>query len=161
MLLAYSSNDNLKRDFDLIAFGGGTFKNYELKFFDELKLKKSQIKYIEGNDNYLRDIYSEASVFVYPSLYEGFGLPPLEAMSCGCPVACSNNSSIPEVVGNAAFFNPSSISSISNSLESLLYDEEEKKLVFAGYERIKDFGWDKCAKETFETYKSNSMKNII
>jgi len=155
LLLAYSSNNNLNRDFDLIAFGGGAFRNYELEFFKELKLKKSKIKYIEGNDNYLRDIYSEASVFVYPSLYEGFGLPPLEAMSCGCPVACSNNSSIPEVVGNAAsFFDPSSISSISNSLESLLYDEEDqKKLVFAGYERIKDFGWDKCAKETFETYK--------
>ena len=155
LISAYSSNHNLKNDFDVVAFGGGTFNSHELKFFKDLKLSNNKIKYLEGNDDYLKDIYSEASIFVYPSLYEGFGLPPLEAMSCGCPVACSNNSSIPEVVGNAAsFFNPSSISSISNSIESLLYNQKEKKkLVREGYERIKYFGWDKCTKETLEIYK--------
>ena len=76
-------------------------------------LSNNNIIQKSGDDNLLRNFYKGASLFVYPSLYEGFGLPLLEAMSCGCPVICSNTSSIPEVVGNAAiYFDPRSLSSI-------------------------------------------------
>ena len=68
----------------------------------QLHLDKSNIIQKSGEDFLLTNLYKNAAAFVYPSLYEGFGLPPLEAMSLGCPVICSNLSSLPEVVGNAA-----------------------------------------------------------
>jgi glycosyltransferase involved in cell wall biosynthesis len=100
--------------------------------------------------------YNLASVFVFPSLYEGFGLPVLESMSCGTPVACSDRSSLPEVGGNAAvYFNPESVSDMSEKIFSLYTDTGmQDELGKKGLERAKLFTWEKTAVETLEIYKS-------
>lgn len=92
-------------------------------------------------DEELVDFYNLADLFVFPSLYEGFGIPPLEAMACGTPVVCSDNSSLPEVVGDAAYtFNPYDTDMIRQAMEKVLSDEElAASLVKKGYERVKIF----------------------
>jgi glycosyltransferase involved in cell wall biosynthesis len=98
--------------------------------------------------------YNGAEVFVYPSLYEGFGLPPLEAMQCGTPVVTSNVSSIPEIVGDACLLaNPYSVDSISDSILKLLLDEDEwHKYSLMGIEKSKEYSWQKTAAKTLEIY---------
>jgi glycosyltransferase involved in cell wall biosynthesis len=97
-----------------------------------------------------------AFAFVFPSLYEGFGMPPLESMACGVPVLTSNVSSLPEVVGDAAIMvDPLSIDEISDGLEQLLTKEElRKELSIRGLERAKLFTWEKAACLTMHIYKS-------
>lgn len=99
-------------------------------------------------------IYSEADLFVYPSLYEGFGLPPLEAMACGVPVITSNNSSLPEVVGDAAIkIDPKDIEQIAYETARVLNSNEIRdSLSKKGLERAKLFSWEKCAKDTIKIY---------
>ncbi len=94
----------------------------------------------------LAELYSRATIFAYPSLYEGFGIPPLEAMACGTPVLTSNISSLPEVVGDAAYLvNPLNISEIETGIEELLKNPETYRT--KGLERAKLFSWEKSAKE--------------
>jgi glycosyltransferase involved in cell wall biosynthesis len=110
------------------------------------------LQYIDQND--LPVLYSAAEVFVYPSLYEGFGLPPLEAMACGCPVVTSNVSSMPEVTGNAALLiDPTDVEAISDSVHLLLSDDNLKgKMIKNGLTNVKRFSWHQCAKETRAVY---------
>jgi glycosyltransferase involved in cell wall biosynthesis len=98
--------------------------------------------------------YNGAEVFVYPSLYEGFGLPPLEAMQCATPVVTSNVSSIPEIVGDACFLiNPYCIDDISNAILNLLTDENLwQKHSLMGLEKAKEYSWIKTAEKTLEVY---------
>ena len=98
--------------------------------------------------------YNGAEVFVYPSLYEGFGLPPLEAMQCGTPVVTSNVSSIPEIVGDACLLaDPYSVDSISDSILKLLSDGDEwLKYSLMGIEKSKEYSWQKTAAKTLEVY---------
>ncbi len=100
-------------------------------------------------------LYSAAEVFVFPSLFEGFGIPLIEAMACGCPVVASNVCSISEVVRNAAIlFNPYSVSELVTAINSVLSDIElRKKLIEYGLQRSKDFSWEKTASDTLEIYK--------
>jgi len=95
-------------------------------------------------------LYNLASVFVYPSFFEGFGFPPLEAMSCGVPVICSHTSSFPEVVGEAALMiDPYNFNEIAWAIKEVLIDKKLKQsLIEDGFARIKNFSWDRCAKET-------------
>ncbi|WMJ79717.1 glycosyltransferase family 1 protein [Clostridium sp. MB40-C1] len=106
--------------------------------------------------NDLPIFYNGCEVFVYPSLYEGFGLPPLEAMSCGTPVITSNITSIPEVVKDSGILiNPYDENELSNSLEKVLSDEIFRKFLGKkGFERSSSFSWEKTATETFNAYKS-------
>jgi len=99
--------------------------------------------------------YNGAEVFVYPSLYEGFGLPPLEAMQCGTPVVTSNVTSIPEIVGDAALLvNPYSVEQISEAILTLLTDSDEwQKRSLMGIEKAKEYSWSKTAEKTLEVYK--------
>ena len=99
-------------------------------------------------------LYNISDLFVYPSLYEGFGLPPLEAMSCGTPVITSNISSLPEVVGDAAILvNPYNVEEIAEAIERVLSDEKlQQRLRRKGLERAKFFSWEKTAKETIKVY---------
>jgi glycosyltransferase involved in cell wall biosynthesis len=102
----------------------------------------------------LRAFYQLAAAFVFPSLYEGFGLPPLEAMACGTPVVCSNVSSLPEVVGDAAVtVNPENVFDIARGLrEVLLSVDLRRQLVARGFEQVRKFSWERTASEVLQAY---------
>jgi glycosyltransferase involved in cell wall biosynthesis len=102
----------------------------------------------------LRVFYDAAKIFVFPSLYEGFGLPPLEAMAHGTPVVTSNTSSLPEVVGNAAVLvNPENVFEIMRALHRVLLDPAiREKLKQRGYEQVKKFSWDASARQIVRVY---------
>ena len=155
LLKAYADSPTLKTNFDLICFGGGVFNRNELQLIKSLGLASCSVRQVSGTDTVLAAHYQSASAFIYPSLYEGFGIPPLEAMSYGCPVVCSNLSSIPEVVGDAAeFFNPYDFDSIKVAIEKVVQDPEHlNSLINKGKKRLDYFSWEKCAKETLEVYK--------
>ncbi len=109
------------------------------------------------SDTDLPGLYSAASVFAYPSLYEGFGFPVLEAMSCGTPVTTSNTSSLPEIVGQAGvLFDPLDVSAISAGIEKAL--KNSSKLVTAGRRQAAKFTWESCAKKTLEVYEQISRR---
>ncbi len=105
-------------------------------------------------DEDLPAIYAGATAFVFPSLYEGFGLPPLEAMACGTPVACSNASSIPEVVGNAALTFHPNVDSIELALRKIANDTDlQDDYRERGFQQAARFSWDQTARETLAVYR--------
>lgn len=103
----------------------------------------------------LRTFYTAASAFVFPSLYEGFGLPPLEAMASGTPVVTSSVSSLPEVVGDAAMIvNPENVFDIARGIRELLVDEQlRERLIAAGFAQVRQFNWLRTAEHTLEVYR--------
>lgn len=155
MLRAHASSQFLKDNFSIICFGGGVFTQNETQLIDELGLSTEKIKQIGGGDDTLAQLYKDAEAFVYPSLYEGFGIPPLEAMSLGCPVICSNTSSIPEVVGDAGeYFEPGNIESIRVAVENVMQSNIRRgELVKNGHNRCAKFSWSRCANETLANYR--------
>ncbi len=117
-----------------------------------LKLN-GDITFVESpGDEGLADLYRGAVGLVFPSLYEGFGLPPLEAMACGVPVLTSNVCSLPEVVGDAAVLvNPLEVEAIADGIRRLTEDEAMRgKLRNKGLERIRQFSWDETARKTWD-----------
>jgi glycosyltransferase involved in cell wall biosynthesis len=102
----------------------------------------------------LRAFYQAASAFVFPSLYEGFGLPPLEAMACGTPVVCSSVSSLPEVVGDAAeIVNPENVFDIARGMREVLLDGEKRsQLVEKGFAQARRFSWQRTAQQVLDAY---------
>lgn len=154
MLLAYARSLKLSTQLSLICFGGGSFTEYENSLMSELGLSPKNIIQISGDDDVLVGLYDSAEAFVYPSLYEGFGIPLLEAMSLNCPVICSNTSCFQEVVENAAeLFDPNDEYSLLQAIEKVVFSKEVKELLISrGRKRIKNFSWNKCAKETVQIY---------
>ena len=106
-----------------------------------------------ANDD-LPDLYRAAGAFVYPSLYEGFGMPPIEAMACGCPVICSTRGSLGEVLGSAsAFVYPEDVGSIAKQLGLLANDTNLREhLRAAGLAQARKFDWNRTATETLAIY---------
>lgn len=153
LLQAYATMP-LRQDFNLIAFGGGTFNSQELELLKKLNLSGGQVKQMSGDDTLLGYLYENAIAFVYPSLYEGFGMPPLEAMAHNCPVICSNTSSIPEVVGDSAvYFDPNNLDDMQYKIETVIQDKVlQEDLQARGQQRIQQFSWQKCAEETLRVY---------
>ena len=121
----------------------------------DIKLKEKVIftGYV-GDEEDLSVIYNLASLFIFPSLYEGFGLPPLEALSCGCPTVVSNIASLPEVCCDAAYYvDPYSIESIAEGMYKALTDETlRQSLIQKGLERAKLFSWERSAKEHIKIF---------
>lgn len=156
LLRAYAASRRLMREFDLWAFGGGVFSLEERALMTTLKLPPGSVKYRYGDDSALARAYDGATMFVYPSRYEGFGIPPLEAMSRKCAVVCSSSSSIPEVVGSAGlYFDPNSSESIRNAMETLADDSLlRQQLLSLGEARWRCFSWIKCAEETVRAYEA-------
>jgi glycosyltransferase involved in cell wall biosynthesis len=156
LLKAYASNSQLRKTHKIVCFGDKSFSQQEIDTMVNLELDPHQVLHYFGSDSLLANFYTHADALVYPSLYEGFGIPPLEAMSFNCPVICSNTSSIPEVVGDAGeYFDPYDIDSISDALEKVIFStSRSEELVSRGQKRVKLFSWHKCAKETMEVYNS-------
>ena len=153
-------SEQLKKDFGIVCFGGGKFRKKEIEMFNEFKINFDKIKYFEGNDLLLTNFYKNATALIYPSQYEGFGLPVLEAMSFNCPVICSNTSSLPEVGGDAvAYFSPNNIENIKSTICEIVYSEKNKNdLLVKGKKRYQMFNWKKCADETLNIYKKILLK---
>jgi glycosyltransferase involved in cell wall biosynthesis len=144
------------RDIRLIIVGSDLAKNPEVR----RAVIQSRVEQFARFLGYvpietLRVFYQTAGVFVFPSLYEGFGLPPLEAMACGTPVVTSGVSSLPEVVGDAAeIVNPENVFDIARGMRDVLLDSKLRmQLIALGRERLKMFSWDRTAAEVLDTYR--------
>ena len=126
-----------------------------LKHIESLNLQKDIIFTGYVSESELAEIYNAVDLFVFPSLYEGFGLPPLEAMACGTPVITSNTSSLPEVVGEAAVtVDPFDVNRFAEEMHELLTDESLRhEMIKKGLKRSKLFNWDDSAKKTLNVYK--------
>ena len=154
-LLAVASSGRLKDDFDILAFGGGRFSSAELTALSELGFQPAQVRQLGGDDTLLGYLYARAAAFVYPSLYEGFGMPPLEAMAHNCPVISSNTSSMPEVIGGAGeFFDPTSTDAMAAAIERVVYSPDRiRDLIERGRKRLELFSWELCADRTLDIYR--------
>lgn len=154
LLEAYSQmSKNLKNEFDLVIIGAKGWENSQIH--DKINALKENVKFLGFvNDIELAKIYNQASLFVYPSFYEGFGIPPIEAMACGAPCLVSNASCIPEICGNfAEYLDPNNINDIKDNIESLLKDEEKREQMSQnGLLHAKTFSWKKSAKEHLKVF---------
>ena len=153
LINAIGLSNQIKKKVNLIAFGGKPFNNDEIESFKRSGLRQNQVIHITGDDNTLSNLYQNAEAFIFPSLYEGFGMPPLEAMSNNCPVISSNTSSMPEVIGDAGeYFNPTSAEDLISAIKNVLFSERREELVSLGLQRVGIFSWEKCAEETISVY---------
>lgn len=139
-------------DFDVVIAGGANPKVFGASA-GSLPASVKQVGYV--SDGELRALYEHAACFVYPSFYEGFGLPPLEAMACGCPVIVSDAASMPEICGDAALYcDPLDPVDIAGKIRKLIDDTElRKRLRQRGLRRAASFSWSECARETLSVIK--------
>ncbi|GAB2520384.1 glycosyltransferase family 4 protein [Spirosoma aerophilum] len=138
----------------LVCGGGGSFTSTEKDVIQELSLQ-GLVEQRLINDTILPTLYKKALAFVFPSLYEGFGIPVLEAFSCGCPCIISDSSSLPEVAEDAAmYFDPTNVGSIEASVEKIILDNSlRSELVSKGWQQLNKFSWSRTVQETLELYK--------
>jgi glycosyltransferase involved in cell wall biosynthesis len=144
------------KDLRIICAGSNDFTKEEVDLFHHLKVQNRFLHYKIPNDDILYRLYQNATAFVYPSLYEGFGIPILEAFACGCPVALSTTSSFPEVAQNAGlYFNPYDAEEIMFQVENIINKSDLRlELVKKGFERLKDFTPNRLATQTRQVYQS-------
>jgi glycosyltransferase involved in cell wall biosynthesis len=141
-------------ELDVLCVGAGSFTPAESTLLAELGLA-SRVHQLNADNNLLDACYREAVVFVYPSRYEGFGLPPLEAMARGCPVVASRAGSIPEVLGDAAVLaDPTDIEALAEAIGEVFRPGRREQLVASGHARAAMFPWDSTAAATVAAYGS-------
>ncbi len=138
----------------LVCVGGGKFTAAETAEIARYGLR-AQVSQRAADDARLAELYRQAEVFIYPSRYEGFGLPVLEAMACGCPVVCCRASSLPEVGGLAAvYFEPGDAAGLAAAVTTVLGDRARRaEMIRAGHEQRRRFSWDECARRTVAIYR--------
>ncbi|WP_440911619.1 glycosyltransferase family 4 protein [Candidatus Pelagibacter sp.] len=156
---AFAHSNKLKKDFKLLIFGGENKKICGNDVISENKLSHESVKFVSGTNEYLKYLYKNVRAFIYPSCYEGFGIPIIEAMRSGCPLVSSNGGALREVAGDGInFFNPNDCEDITDKIEKLVYSEENiSKSVKYGLDRCDYFSWSKCADKTIEAYKKISQ----
>ena len=145
------------KNYKLIIAGGKGWKSEDIlnewkksKYKDDVKF----LGYVDKKDKVY--LYNLASLFVYPSFYEGFGFPPLEAMACGTPIIISFTSSLPEIVGSAGIMvDPHNITDMASAIEQVLSNDElRNNLIEKGMEKAKAFSWENTAREYLEVFKN-------
>jgi glycosyltransferase involved in cell wall biosynthesis len=137
-----------------IVCTGRRFSPEEKAFIHSLDLTNHIHQYFVEDDQ-LAFLYKNALAFVFPSLYEGFGIPVLEAFACGCPALLSHSSSLPEVGSEAAiYFDPKNAFSIREAVKKVIYDEEKRKdLIDKGYKQLQKFSWSNVGLSTYQVYR--------
>jgi len=155
LLKAVASNSRLRGEFAIVAFGGRAFDPDERRSMRELGFADGDVIRTTGGDDVLLGLYRRAEAFVYPSRYEGFGLPLLEAMAAGCPVVSSHAACLPEVGGEAAeYFDPVQPDDLAGAIENVVFSRERReRLRRLGFERASEFTWRRTAEKTLEVYK--------
>lgn len=150
-ITALLKNDN---DLHLICAGGGNFNFIEKELISKLGLERQIIqKYL--NEDELGCFYNRAICYVFPSMYEGFGIPVLESMTCGCPVVLGKHSSFFEVAGDAGvYFDINSSQDLKDKIQSIIQNESlRNEFSLKGLEQVKKFSWEKAASECLSVYK--------
>lgn len=144
--------DPVQREFSLVLVGPRGWGESDPARGKKLANRVMVLDYLDTQK--LALAYNLASALAYPSLYEGFGLPPLEAMACGCPVVVSNVAALPEVCGDAAVYvDPNDTQSIAAGMQRVLSDETLRSdLIERGLRRAKNFTWEKTARETLKVF---------
>lgn len=141
------------RDLNIVAFGGGAITDEEMIAITEAKME-SRVMHITGGDEILGHLYKSAVALVYPSIYEGFGIPPLEAMRFNCPVIASNTSSIPEVCGDSVmYFDCTSTTELQEAILQLINKTGHYSTKKARSHSL-SYTWEKTAKETLGVYRN-------
>lgn len=144
----------LKKDHELkiVCAGGGAFSQDEKDLINDVR---NQVIQVGASDSVLNSLYYSAICFVFPSLYEGFGIPTLEAFANNCPAVISNTSSMPEVGGDAVeYFDPGSIDDMRETIEAVIYsDEKRNNMRKLGAKRLEEFSWKETANKTIECYR--------
>ncbi len=143
---AFERVASTEKDLDLCVIGGMGWKTSQIfaQVPDALKERIHFLGYVEQEE--LVQCYNKAELFLFPSFYEGFGIPPLEAMACGCPVITSNSSSLPEAVGDAALtVDPHDDEALAAAIQKLLQPEQRDKFIAKGLHRAAQFTWEQTA----------------
>ena len=145
----------LFRTHKLVSFTRLPFEAMDFNAMDSAGVPRESVVRVGGDDRMLARYYAGAEALVFPSLYEGFGIPLVEAMHCGCPIISSNTSSLPEVAGDAALYcDPRDIRSISEAMVQVASSPAMKSLLIAkGQARAPSLSWARCAAETYAIYK--------
>ena len=146
---------NSDNNLHLVCAGGGKFDDQENAYISKNNLEYKLLQF-NIDDKTLSYFYSNAKAFIFPSLYEGFGIPVLEAFACGCPLICSNTSSLPEIASDAAvYFDPLDEKSIETAVFNVLNHQElSASMIEKGYKRLEYFSWEKTAQLTEKIYQS-------
>ncbi|KFJ42392.1 glycosyltransferase family 4 protein [Francisella philomiragia] len=140
-------------ELSVVCVGGGAFNKSEKDLMSDLGIADRVFQF-DLDDTTLSLYYQNAELFVFPSLYEGFGIPVLESFACDCPLICSNTSSLPEIANNGAeYFDPYSQESIYLAIKKVLEDSNRRKeLIDNGRQRLAFFSWEKTAQDTKKIY---------
>ena len=153
---SFSLSKKLKNDFNIIIFGGESPKQNGLDILKKYNIKEDKFQFVNGSNDDLKYYYKNARIFIYPSLYEGFGIPLIESMRMGCPVISSNGGALKEVGGSGiSYFDPHDVDDIRSKLENFIYDDAKiNAAINYGYKRSSKYSWKKCAQETYKAYES-------
>lgn len=149
--------DQLRSGFPLVLAGGAGWENEELHDAIDAGVAQGWLRHLGFVDEeFLPALYAGAALFIYPSIYEGFGLPPIEAMASGVPVIVANKSCLPEVCGDVArYVDPDDVEGFAESIAHSLFDAEwRSQSAHAGRERARLFSWDRCVDGTISVYRN-------
>jgi glycosyltransferase involved in cell wall biosynthesis len=156
LIRAFAKAKIREAGFRIVCAGGPTLSSDEQELINDVGISRDRILHVAPTEDQLAALYRDAEMLVYVSKYEGFGLPPLEAMRCDCPVIASNTGSIPEITGDAALsVAPSDIDALSAGMDRLAEEPSLKEqLVKRGRRRCSQFSWQRCVTEHLSLYRS-------
>lgn len=154
LLNAYKKNKQLQNDYKIICYGGERVDEITKKEIIALNIPLKNIIFLKGSDSDLKNLYEKASLFVYPSIEEGFGIPPLEAINLNCPILISNIPVFNEVMGsNVNYFNSGDENDLLKQMENILYNKFDYKNNHKELEFLKKkYSWKNCSNKTKELY---------
>ena len=153
---AYAKSTKINKNFKILLFGGGKLTQKEKDLLSELKVDEHKIIQLEGNDNLLNFLYQKASAFIFPSVYEGFGLPIVESLKNKCPVVCSKIPIFEEIGKNSVnYFDLKDIDNLIDTILKVVEQEKKEKIFNDNINLIMEkFNWENCFEKTIKIYKN-------